>query len=222
MARSARHRGPVPPRAPEDVLRATKEPDFQQDRARKSYLALIEAATRLFEKHGYDATGTPEIAQAAGVSVGTFYRYFDDKHEVYLEVARRMMLTAYAETIEHLTPQRFVGKARKETIALAIDHLLDHVLGRPHLMRSFSEMSLRDPAVGELRSAFDAISIERMAGLVTAVTSRDDVPDPVATAHVIYGACMECAYGVAFGRYAVDVPRAKLALAALVERALFG
>ena len=100
MARSAPRR---PSRPPEEVLRASKEPDFQQDRARKSWSALIEAATKLFEKHGYDATGTPEIAQAAGVSVGTFYRYFEDKHEVYLEVARRMMLAAYADTIEHLT-----------------------------------------------------------------------------------------------------------------------
>ena len=197
------------------------EPDFQQERARKSYLALIEAATRLFEKRGYDATGTPEIAQAAGVSVGTFYRYFEDKHEVYLEVARRMMLTAYAETIEHLTPQRFVGKARAETIGLAIDQLFENVLGRPHLMRSFAEMSLRDPAVGELRSAFDALSIDRMAALIAAITTRAVVPDPAATAHVIYGAAMECAYGIAFGRHELEPARAKLALAAVIERALF-
>jgi len=219
VARSAR--AARAPRAPEEVLRATKEPAFQQERARKSYLALIEGATKLFEKHGYDATGTPEIAQAAGVSVGTFYRYFEDKHEVYLEVARRMLLTAYAETIEHLTPQRFVGKARSETIAMSIDVLFKHVMSRPHLMRSFAEMSLRDPAVGELRGAFDTISIQRMSALIAVIATRDVAPDPEATAHVIYGAAMDCAYGVAFGRYRLEAERAKRALAAVIERALF-
>ena len=93
------------------------EPDFRQERSRRSYQALIDAATELFGKHGYDAVGTPEIAQRAGVSVGTFYRYFDDKHEVYLEIVRRTMVAAYAETIERLTPERFVGRARHETIS---------------------------------------------------------------------------------------------------------
>lgn len=205
-------------RAPEQILRATKEPDFQQERAKKSYLALIEAATKLFEKHGYDATGTPEIAQAAGVSTGTFYRYFDDKHEVYLEVARRMMLRAYGDTIEHLTPEKLAGKARHETILMTCDLLFSHVMGRPQLMKSFLEMSLRDPQVAELRRAFDQLSIERMALLIAATSP---VADPQATATVLYGAAMDCAYGVAFGRYGLDAARAKQALAAFIERGLF-
>ena len=210
---------PARVRAPEDILRATKEPDFQQERARKSYLALIDAATRLFEKHGYDATGTPEIAQAAGVSVGTFYRYFADKDEVYLEVARRMMLAAFAETIEYLTPEKFAGASRSETIARTIDLLFDHVMARPQLMKSFTEMSLRDDQVAELRRAFDQLSIDRMATLIGAVAQ---VPDPAATATVLYGAAMDCAYGVAFGRYPLAAPRAKSALAQVIERTLFG
>src|SRR3954463_5846294 len=90
------------------VLRAVREPDFHQDRSRRSYLALIEAATVLFGSQGYDAVGTPEIAQHAGVSVGTFYRYFDDKHQIYLEIARRTMAAAYHETIANLGPERFI------------------------------------------------------------------------------------------------------------------
>src|ERR1043165_5996300 len=78
------------------VLRPAREPDFHQDRARRSYVALLDAATALFSARGYDAVGTPEIAHRAGVSVGSFYRYFDDKHEIYLEIARRTMIAAYS------------------------------------------------------------------------------------------------------------------------------
>ena len=211
------------PRAPEDILRATKEPDFRQERSRRSYLALIEAATELFSTLGYDSVGTPEIAQRAGVSVGTFYRYFDDKNEVYLEIARRSMVAAYAETIEGLTPARFVGLARRETISHTIALLFDHVLIRPHLSRSFSEMSLRDPEIAELRRAFDEVSVRRLTELVTAIVPREIVPDPEATAWVLYGSAMQCAYSLAehVGPAPVGPERAKSALTDFIERALF-
>jgi AcrR family transcriptional regulator len=212
-----------PVREAEALLRHTKEPDFQQDRARRSYLALIEAATRLFSTAGYDAVGTPEIAQEAGVSVGTFYRYFDDKHEVYVEVSRRAMVEAYTATIEGLTPARFVGRARHETIAETVALLFEHVLSRPQLSRSFSEMSLRDADIGELRRAFEQISIERLSALITAIVPRDIVPDPQATAYVLYGSAMQCAYGLAghVGPPPVPPDRARAALTAFIERALF-
>src|SRR5215471_7734417 len=92
------------PRSPEAVLADPPDPDFRQERSRRSYQALLDAAAELFAQHGYDAVGTPEIAQHAGVSVGTFYRYFDDKHEVYLEVIRRNLAQTYGDTIERLTP----------------------------------------------------------------------------------------------------------------------
>lgn len=43
---------------------------------------LQEAALDLFEEHGYDATTVAEIADRAGVSKRTFFRYFADKREV--------------------------------------------------------------------------------------------------------------------------------------------
>ncbi len=220
---STRARSKPGSRTPEDILRATKEPDFRQERSRRSYLALIEAAADLFGKDGYDSVGTPEIAQRAGVSVGTFYRYFDDKHEVYLEITRRSMVTAYGETIEGLTPARFVGLARRETIEHTVSLLFQHVLTRPHMSRSFSEMSLRDPQVAELRQAFEQISVARLTELISAIVPRDIVPDAEATAWVIYGSAMQCAYGLAehVGPAPVDAARVKTALTDFIERALF-
>jgi len=185
---------------------------------------LIESATELFSTRGFDAVGTPEIAQRAKVSVGTFYRYFDDKREVYLEIVRRTMLAAYQDTIEGLGPERFIGRARHETISETVAILFEHVLDRPQLSRSFSEMSLRDPDVAELRLAFETIALERLALLISTIIPRDVVPDPEATAYVLYGCAMQCAYGLAghVGPSPVDAQRARKALAAFIERALFG
>jgi AcrR family transcriptional regulator len=205
------------------ALRATREPDYRQDRARRSYLGLIEAATALFSAQGYDAVGTPEIAQRARVSVGTFYRYFDDKREIYLEIARRTTVAAYRDTIASLGPDRFVGRARRETISETIAMLFDHVLSQPRLTRSFQEMSLRDPAVAEVSRAFEQVSVGRLSTLIAAVVPRDVVRDPDATAWVLYGSAMHTAYGLAghFGPPPISAARARKALTDFIERTLF-
>ena len=219
----SRPRRKTAPRAPETVLRAPEEPDFRQERSRRSYLALIEAATELFSASGYDAVGTPEIAQRAGVAVGTFYRYFDDKHEIYLEVSRRNIMEAYGATLAGLGPERFVGRARHETINETIAVLFHHVLARPQLSRSFIEMSLRDPEVAELRRAFESISVDRLTRLIAAIVPNEIVPDPQATAYILYSSAMQIAYSLAghLGDPPIDAERARKALTSFVERTLF-
>lgn len=210
-------------KSPESLFVEPVSPDFRQERSRRSYQALLDAAEDLFSSQGYDAVGTPEIAQQAGVSVGTFYRYFEDKHEVYLEIVRRTMVAAYNETIDNLTPERFLGKARHETIAEACRLLFQHVLDRPQLTRSFMEMSLRDAEVAELRRAFEQLACQKLSALIATVTTRANVPDPEATAYVIHGAAMQCAYGLAVHLVpvAIDRERARAALTASIERTLF-
>jgi AcrR family transcriptional regulator len=213
----------APARPAEDVLREIRNPDFRQERSRRSYQALLDAATELFAAHGYDAVGTPEIAEHAGVSVGTFYRYFDDKHEVYLEIMRRTMIAAYDETLAGLTPERFVGLARRETISEAVGLVFDHVLDQPELTRSFMEMSLRDPAVAELRRALEHLACQRLKVIIETVTTRAAVPDPEAFAYILYGSSMQCAYGLAVHLVppTLSKDRARAALTAFIDRALF-
>lgn len=44
--------------------------------------ALVEAAWTLFRKKGYDATTIEEVAEAAGISKRTFFRYFPTKEAI--------------------------------------------------------------------------------------------------------------------------------------------
>ncbi|HWJ83304.1 MAG TPA: helix-turn-helix domain-containing protein [Nocardioides sp.] len=43
---------------------------------------IVDAAFRLFEEHGYDATSVDQIAEQAGVSRSTFFRHYGSKESV--------------------------------------------------------------------------------------------------------------------------------------------
>lgn len=45
--------------------------------------AIIEAASEIFAKQGYEDTSIADIAAAAGVAVGTVYLYFHNKRDIY-------------------------------------------------------------------------------------------------------------------------------------------
>jgi AcrR family transcriptional regulator len=50
---------------------------------------IFRAACDLFAARGFDATGMVDIADRAGLSVGTLYNYYDSKASVLLAVLRR-------------------------------------------------------------------------------------------------------------------------------------
>jgi AcrR family transcriptional regulator len=66
-----------------------------QQRSEETRNHILEAATHLFSKTGYDATGVAEICQVAGVSKGAFYHHFPTKQAVFME-----LLNTYLNGIE--------------------------------------------------------------------------------------------------------------------------
>src|SRR3954447_24534269 len=58
---------------------------------------LIEVASKLFAKHGYEATTTAAIAQAAGVTEPILYRHFESKQEMFVAIVKAVS----QQTMEH-------------------------------------------------------------------------------------------------------------------------
>lgn len=82
---------------------------------------LLEAALALFEQRGYDGVAVPEISRAAGVAVGTVYRYFATK-EALANALFRHWKGAYNRFVleppdEGTTPRDvFIGRWRRMTL----------------------------------------------------------------------------------------------------------
>ncbi|NUP26438.1 MAG: TetR/AcrR family transcriptional regulator [Nocardia sp.] len=64
--------------------------DTLTPRGRKTRDALLDAARTVFETVGFLDARVEQIAQEAGVSYGTFYRYFESKDDVFGELSNRL------------------------------------------------------------------------------------------------------------------------------------
>ncbi|MGW2548042.1 TetR family transcriptional regulator [Kitasatospora sp. NPDC001574] len=59
----------------------TGRPTLNQRRRESTRLEIARAAAALFAARGAEATTAEEIAQASGISLRTFYRYFSEKED---------------------------------------------------------------------------------------------------------------------------------------------
>jgi AcrR family transcriptional regulator len=87
--------------------------------------ALIDAAYLLFDRKGYESTTIVEIADAADVSVGTFFNHFPVKEDV-LFPDNDVILAAARRAIAGREP----GQQPAEALGGAIKQALDHGAGQ--------------------------------------------------------------------------------------------
>ena len=82
---------------------------------------LEKAALALYSEHGFAQTTVAEIAERAGLTERTFFRYFADKREVLFSGAdalRKQLVTALAEAPSPLSPIDAVGSAVEASAGL--------------------------------------------------------------------------------------------------------
>ena len=53
---------------------------------------ILKAALEVFTRKGYTAATVPEIAEMAGVAVGTIYNYYADKRELFIAVMKNLVI----------------------------------------------------------------------------------------------------------------------------------
>lgn len=58
----------------------------KQSRSKETKNKILKTAIKLFSEKGYNNTSSNEIAANSGVSIGSFYAYFKDKKQLFLEV----------------------------------------------------------------------------------------------------------------------------------------
>jgi AcrR family transcriptional regulator len=75
-------------------------PRSNKERTETTRNALLDAARALFVEKGYEATSTPEICEAAGITRGALYHHFEDKRDLFRHVLARESHAVTREIVE--------------------------------------------------------------------------------------------------------------------------
>jgi AcrR family transcriptional regulator len=143
----------------------------RQARSRATVSFVLDAAAQVFAERGYAAT-TNEIAERAGVSIGSLYQYFADKDALLVALAERHL----AEAQEHL--QSVLADAPTDRDALVrrvIEVVVD--LNRPSALHTVLYQAA--PRTPELVAVLDRVR-DDLAAAVAALLVVAGVEAPVA------------------------------------------
>jgi AcrR family transcriptional regulator len=125
------------------------EPGTREKNKNERRQALLDAAYALFRTRGYQATTMDDVADAAGLSRRTAFRYFATKEELLFpdRAERLALLKAELARSENETP---FERVRRACIAVGREYQADrvHMLAQWRITQSEPSLRLREMELG--------------------------------------------------------------------------
>ncbi len=197
--------------------------DPKQARSKQTKEKIILAATELFEERGFEKTTSNDIAAEAGVSVGSFYVYFNDKRQLLLTIFDRLADELFKNTFATLRPEDLFDPELRPRIRQAVLHAIEDKQKNAGLHRVICELVLKDAEFAERQRAIMGRSISRLRELISlaqkaGLTQQIDVD---AAAFVVQRAVFDLSQYYVTGIGEFDKESAINALSDMIHRFLF-
>lgn len=149
---------------------------------------VLDAAEQLFAKRGYEPTSMAEVAERAGIGVGTLYHHFPDKRALLLALIDDWGDRELAAGRSRLAPLREAPEGVRAAIAKALARS-SRELGREGGLRLvLLELAERDDDVRARLARIDQVAVERLGEFLAAAKARGRIRaevDPHAAAFVV-------------------------------------
>ena len=121
-----------------------------QERAEATKNRILDQALELFSHKGYHGTNTKEIAAAAGLATGSFYRYFRDKKSVFLAVCSRMETGMQDNIFGYGRTLRARGLSQRDILEAVVNQAVQAHQQHRRFHLEIQAMQARDPEVAVL------------------------------------------------------------------------
>ncbi|WP_269855800.1 TetR/AcrR family transcriptional regulator [Streptomyces sp. RPT161] len=150
---------------------------------------LVKAAMTLFDERGYEATTVAEIAESAGLTKRTFFRYFSDKREV-LFMGSAQLQDHWATAVRNAPPD--VGAI--DAVKVGLDAVAELFSERHPLARIRARIIAANPELHER----ELIKLAKLADALADALRARGVADPAAELAAQTGVTI---FHSAFGRW---------------------
>ena len=153
---------------------------------------LEQAALDLYQERGFEQTTVAEIAERAGLTERTFFRYFADKREV-LFGDQTMLYEIYVNAITNAP----ASAAPLDAVAAAFEAIAPLFQGRYELARQRQSVIVANPELQER----ELLKRASLASVMTDALRRRGVTDPAASLAAEVGVL---SFSTAFARWVSD------------------
>lgn len=136
--------------------------------------AIFDAAVALFAAKGFDETTVEEVAQAAGVSRASFFRYFSSKDDLLAQNVMKYGL-ALIDAIKACPPSFTPFEMIRKTVLTVAKHTVTHPRTRQVIeisQRSASAMQAHMSRMIEVEGSVTAAYAERIGSLPNEIEPR--------------------------------------------------
>ncbi len=139
----------------------TPRRDPVQQRSRQRAQQIIDVTAGLLDQVGFDDLNTTLIAKEVGISVGSLYHYFPNKHAILYAMGRQWL-----EGIERILDQIDSWPLESMAMADAVDRLVTinfKVYKKQRAILTLVQAMFSVPELRELDQEHDRLVISRMA-----------------------------------------------------------
>lgn len=157
-------------------MKAVRQRLTRQESRLETRTRLLESATQLFARGGYEGASVDLIAESAGYSKGAFYSNFESKEAIFLElldVHKRREIDALAQLLaQDISASELLSRIRNSET----ERSNDFDLGL--LSAEFQLQACRDKAFAKTYARLHRTHRDTMAGLVLKLFTKLDRTPP--------------------------------------------
>jgi AcrR family transcriptional regulator len=172
-------------------LKPRKKPS--QSRSRQTVEAIVEAAARVFAARGYHQTNTNDIAERAGVSVGSLYEYFPNKDAILVALVESHIRDAHGRIVAALDALLAEPPSLAEIIRRLVREVIELHAERPGLHQVLLHDTPLPPTTRAALEHAEAAVRERIRHLL-ATHPDARVLDPALAARIVVRAAEALAH----------------------------
>jgi AcrR family transcriptional regulator len=179
---------------------------------------ILESAIKIFSEKGYYNTSSNEISAAAGVSVGSFYSYFKDKKELFIEAMKHL-----DERIDSVINIEEIStiKNKKEFIKKLFGNILAAHKIYPGFHKELSAMQILDPDISKLNEKNEKRTLDTYFKNLHFWKDQINIKNLEAASYILFKSVDAIVHGIVNNKTKIDEEVLIKELSDMIYRYLF-